>query len=75
MRSVYIEIENIELAELEIDQPVTYALLKFAQSQLTGYWVNKRYNTITFYLGAQTFICANNEKNLELFESILNSRI
>ena len=76
MRKVRIEIENIQLAEMGVDQPIKYAVLNFNDSQFVGYWISINEvtfeKTIIFYIGSQTFNCEYNDHNLGLFTSILN---
>ena len=70
MKEIKIEIENIKLAEMGIDQPIEYRPLRFMESQFVGYWISEF--SIVFYIGSQTFNCKNCQKNIDLFESILN---
>lgn len=73
MRKVNIQLENCQLAELGIDQTPTYTELRFNEAHFIGYWISiENEDTITFYLGPQSFICKNSQKNIQLFESILN---
>lgn len=69
MAQINIEIENIKLAEMEVDQPLRYAPFHFMDSQFCGYWISD--NNIVFYVGAQTFNCKNSPYNIGIFESIL----
>ena len=76
MRKVRIEIENAQLAELGVPQPLKYSVLHFNELQFIGYWISTNEvtfeKTIIFYIGSQTFNCEYNDHNLGLFTSILN---
>lgn len=72
MKEVRIAIINTQLEELGVDQEDTYVPLRFKESHFIGYWISNEGETLTFYLGMQSFICRNCPKNIELFESILN---
>jgi hypothetical protein len=71
MVQVKIEIVNTKLEEMDIEQPVRYATLRFNESHFIGYWVSNEGANLTFYLGCQSFLCKNCELNIALFESIL----
>jgi len=71
MKQVEIAIVNTELAEMNIPQEDVYKPLRFNENYLLGYWISGEGETITFYLGAQSFICKNNIYNRDLFDSIL----
>jgi hypothetical protein len=73
MKEVRIELMNTDLEEMGIDQPSKYTPLKFNESHFIGYWISSEGATLTFYVGAQTFMCRNCQKNIDLFESILTS--
>jgi hypothetical protein len=79
MKEVRIEIENTKLAELGVEQPIKYAPFRFNESQFIGYWVSENeetgIKTIIFYTNGQTFNCKYCEKNINIFESILNSNV
>jgi hypothetical protein len=77
MKQVNIEIEDKELAELGVDQEVRYAPFRFNDSQFIGYWISHytdetKLPVIFFYVGSQTFNCRATQKNIDIFESILN---
>lgn len=76
MKEVRIEIEQIDLKEMGIEQPERYTTLRFNESAFVGYWITKNDETtvekIIFYIGAVTFMCKYCQKNIDLFESILN---
>jgi len=72
MKEVKIEIVNTELQDLGVDQESTYTPLRFAESHFIGYWISNEGESLTFYLGVQSFLCRNCQKNIEIFESILN---
>ena len=76
MKEVRIEIERTDLAEMGVEQPIRYEPLRFKESAFIGYWISKNAVTnvenIIFYLGAQTFMCKYCQKNINIFESILN---
>ena len=72
MKEIKIEIVNTQLEEMGINQDATYTPLRFSESHFIGYWISNEGETLTFYLGMQSFICRNCQKNIELFESILN---
>ena len=72
MKEVKIEIENTELAELGVDQPIMYTTLRFCEAHFLGYFVQITDPTvISFYLGSQVFVCKNTVYNVQLFESIM----
>jgi hypothetical protein len=71
MKEVRIAIVNTELAELGIDQEDTYVPLRFKESQFIGYWVSNEGESLTFYIGPQSFQCKNTKYNVELFESLM----
>ena len=71
MKEIQIAIVNTQLADLGVDQEDTYVPLRFKESQFIGYWISNEGESLTFYLGTQSFICKNSRKNVELFESIL----
>ena len=73
MAEVKIEIESIKLADLGIEQPTRYTPLRFVETKFIGYWINSDNDTIIFYLGAQTFLCRNCKKNIDIFESIIQN--
>ena len=71
MKYIDIQIEDTQLAELGIEQPAVYATLRFNEAHLVGYWTNSNGDTITFYLGPQSFICENNAENRDVLISAL----
>lgn len=75
MKEVQIQLENTKLADFGLGSEVTYAPLRFNESHFIGYWINSDGDTITFYLGYQSFLCANTTYNVFIFESILNQAI
>jgi hypothetical protein len=78
MKEVYIEIENKQLAELGVDQPAKYKAFRFNESHFLGYWIShdieRCEDIIVFYVGAQTFNCKCSQRNITLFESILDPK-
>ena len=73
MRKINVQLENCKLADLGIDQTPTYTELRFNEAHFVGYWLSiENEDIITFYLGPQSFICKKSQKNIQLFESILN---
>ena len=75
MKEVKIEITNPELENLGLEPEIRYAALRFNESQFIGYWISNNETTISFYIGSQCFLCKNCEKNINIFESILNQAI
>jgi len=75
MKEVQIQLENTKLAELGLGSEITYAPLRFNEAHFIGYWINSDGDTITFYLGSQSFLCANTQKNIIIFETIFNQAI
>jgi hypothetical protein len=71
MKEVQIAIVNTQMANLGIEQEDTFVPLRFKESQFIGYWMSDKGESLTFYLGPQSFVCQNTQKNVELFESIL----
>lgn len=71
MREVKIQIENTELADLGLAPEIRYVPFRFNENQFIGYWGSNNGTTLSFYVGAQSFLCRNCQKNIELFESIL----
>lgn len=73
MKEIRIEIVNTHLEEMGCDQPIRYATLRFNESHFIGYWISNEGENLTFYLGSQSFICKNSQKNIDIFESILSN--
>ena len=72
MRAVVnIEIEDVHLAELGVEQAARYVPFAFNTNQFVGYWVGSG-NQLHAYIGGDIFICKASQKNIDLFESILN---
>jgi len=72
MKEVKIQVENTSLSELTGGEPeMWYTPLRFNESHFLGYWVSNKGETLSFYLGCQSFLCKNTAYNIELFESIL----
>ena len=78
MIEINIEIENIKLAEMGIDQPIRYRPFRFRKDKFIGYWISVNdetfIETIIFYVGSHTFNCKPSQKNIDLFELILNNK-
>lgn len=72
MKEVKIQVENTELSDLYGREEYWYMPLRFNESQFIGYWISNQGTTLSFYLGSQCFLCKNCQKNIDLFESILN---
>ena len=73
MKEVKIQIENVYEADLLGKEPeIRYTPLRFNEDQFIGYWISNNETTLSFYIGSQCFLCKNCQKNIELFESILN---
>lgn len=76
MVEIKIEIENIKLSEMGVDQPIRYRSFRFKEDKFLGYWISVNdetfVQTIIFYVGSQTFNCKHCQKNIDIFESILN---
>lgn len=77
MREVNIEIEDRKLNELGIEQLPDYTPFRFKESAFSGYWKTKNLMTkegiLEFYVGSETFHCKDNQRNIDIFESILNN--
>jgi hypothetical protein len=73
MKEVKIEIVDTGLEDMGVEQPTRYASLRFNESHFIGYWIPDHRETISFYLGSQSFVCKNTQYNVELFESILKN--
>ena len=73
MKEVKIQVENTTLSDLIDSEPeMWYTPLKFNESHFIGYWVSNKGETLSFYLSSQCFLCKNCQKNIDIFESILN---
>ena len=68
---INILIVRTDLEGLGIDQEGIYLPLYFPKSSFHGYWLDSESKQITFYVGPETFICRNCQKNIELFNSML----
>jgi len=72
MREVKIQIYNQELEDLGIEQETRYTTLRFNEKWFIGYWISNNGETLSFYLGDQCFIAKNCDKNINMFEELLN---
>lgn len=73
MVEIKIQVENTSLSDLTGGEPeMWYAPLRFNESQFIGYWISNQGTTLSFYLGSQCFLCKNCQKNIDIFEEILN---
>jgi hypothetical protein len=71
MTEIKIEVMNTQLEELGLDQSPTYIPFRFKDSAFVGYWTDSLSQNITFYVGDGSFVCRNNKKNIDIFESLL----
>jgi hypothetical protein len=55
-----------------IETEARYAEFKFNEKLFTGYWISNNETTLTFYVGNDCFLCKNCQKNIDLFDLILN---
>jgi hypothetical protein len=72
MKEVKIQIENAQLADLGLEPEMRYTPFRFNENLFIGYWISNNDTTISFYIGDQCFLCRNCQKNIDIFESILN---
>lgn len=72
MKEIKIQIENTQLIELGLESDIRYTPFRFNEEQFIGYWISKDNTELTFYIGSQCFMCKNCQKNIDIFESILN---
>jgi hypothetical protein len=73
MAEVKIQVIRPDLAEMDIEQEPVYVPVRFRDSAFVGYWVGEDYKLITFYVGSDSYICRNIEKNITLFETLLKN--
>ena len=73
MKEVKIQVYNSHLEDdLGIEQETRYVPLRFNESHFIGYWISNQGETLSFYIGSECFLCKNCQKNIDLFEEILN---
>ena len=72
MTEIFILVVSVQADELGIESEPDYRVFRFKNSSFHGYWVTEGESVITFYVGADTFICRNTTKNINKFENILN---
>jgi len=68
---INILIVDASLEDMGLDQEGSYMPLYFPKSSFHGYWLSSSSDQITFYVGSETFICRNCQKNIDLFNSML----
>ena len=68
---INILIVRADLEDMAIAQEGTYLPLYFPKSSFHGYWLDSSSDQITSYVGSETFICRNCQKNIDLFNSML----
>jgi hypothetical protein len=73
MAEVKIQIVKTDLDEMGIEQEPEYLPFRFHDSAFVGYWIGEDYKLITFYVGSDSYICRNIEKNITLFETLLKN--
>jgi hypothetical protein len=73
MRIVRIRILNKQACDLDLKQEADFTPFFFNEKQFTGYWIDGGREVIHFYVGGIDFTCRNTQKNIELFDEILNT--
>ena len=70
MAEVKIQIVSQASEDLGIEGETIYLPYRFCESSFEGYWPSTD-GVITFYVGCNSFICRDCEKNRKIFDDII----
>ena len=73
MAEVKIQIIDTSLVEMDVPQTPTYEPFYFSEMDFSGYMATGE-GYLMFYVGGETFICRDHERNRTLFNRIIEKR-